>query len=50
MGVLYENHVGINVLRNVFYQLTYNKISVHVVYVGLFFKSALVNYSNCPFQ
>ena len=37
MGVLCENHVGMKVLRNVFYELAYNKISVHLVYVDLLF-------------
>ena len=37
MGLLCENHVGMEVLRNVFDELTYDKISVHLVYVDLLF-------------
>ena len=32
-----ENHVGIKVLRIVFYEIAYNKIAVRVVYVDLLF-------------
>ena len=35
MGVLCVNHVGMKLLRNVFYELAHNKISVHLLYVDL---------------
>ena len=41
MGVLCENHVGMKVLRNVFYALAFSKISVHLVYVDLLFSKSV---------